>query len=345
MLEASASAHRAAARPGVRAAPQSGGAWLTNVAAAVARSGRHQRPGPILVISFVLVAAWLANGTALAPGAARSARSVSDAPKTRVTEALAGSSREGSALGQVLGGRFAGIADSLSRGPFLADGTLIKPLLAEGAVPGSMRVPVTIYTVRPGDTLTGIAARFGVSMMTVWWANNLRSKDLLHVGQQLRIPPVSGLLYTVREGDTLDSIALLTRADARAIRDFNGLTSGTLLIGQLLMIPDGLGRPIPTPVPTAQPAAAATAPPVVQPLATMTGVASWMYGSGTAARLPLDTLLRICGEGGCIERRVTSWGPATLDRIVDLSVADFPIVCGCSLSTGLTVVRIDILPS
>ena len=49
------------------------------------------------------------------------------------------------------------------------------------------------YTVREGDTLTGIASRFGVSMMTVWWANKLTSKDSLKVGQDLVIPPVNGL--------------------------------------------------------------------------------------------------------------------------------------------------------
>ena len=34
------------------------------------------------------------------------------------------------------------------------------------------------YKVRDGDTLTGIASRFGVSMMTVWWANKLDDEGL-----------------------------------------------------------------------------------------------------------------------------------------------------------------------
>ena len=34
------------------------------------------------------------------------------------------------------------------------------------------------YKVKDGDTLTGIASRFGVSMMTVWWANKLETEGL-----------------------------------------------------------------------------------------------------------------------------------------------------------------------
>jgi len=315
---------------------------------------RRQRPAPSVVLAFILVAGWLANGAASAPGDARSApgdassaSSVGAAPVAAAARPVVGSSDARTAGKLSADAQRAATAAPLATGPFLADGTLMKPLLVDSVVPGAMRFAVTIYTVRSGDTLTGIASRFGVSMMTLWWANTLSSKDVLRVGQRLRIPPVSGLLYTVGEGDTLDSIAAFTHADVRAIREFNGLTSDTVVIGQLLMIPDGVGAPIPTPAPTPAPTArpAAVAPSAsVQPLATMSGVASWMYSSGTAARLAVGTLLNICGDGGCILRRVTSWGPSNLDRIVDLSAEDFEVVCGCGLWVGLTVVRIDILP-
>jgi hypothetical protein len=41
---------------------------------------------------------------------------------------------------------------------------------------------------------------------------------------------------------------------------------------------------------------------------------------------------------------VTDYGPAILDRIVDLYTADFTVVCGCGLGTGLTEVTVYILP-
>ncbi len=61
-------------------------------------------------------------------------------------------------------------------GPFLDDGTLVKPVAVDTTVPDG-RDLVRTYTVVAGDTLVGIASKFGVSMMSVWWANDLKSKD------------------------------------------------------------------------------------------------------------------------------------------------------------------------
>jgi murein DD-endopeptidase MepM/ murein hydrolase activator NlpD len=66
---------------------------------------------------------------------------------------------------------------------------------------------VTQYSVQDGDTLGAIAARFNLSVETLYWFNDLESAELLSIGQELQIPPVDGLLHTVEEGETLDSIA------------------------------------------------------------------------------------------------------------------------------------------
>ncbi len=107
--------------------------------------------------------------------------------------------------------------------------------------------------MRSGDTLTGIAARTGVSMMTIWWANKLKSKDDLKIGQVLVIPPVDGLVVTVKAGDTLASIAAAQKVDAADIVATNGLTDDTLVIGQVLILPGARGKAIPTPKPTKRP--------------------------------------------------------------------------------------------
>jgi murein DD-endopeptidase MepM/ murein hydrolase activator NlpD len=135
--------------------------------------------------------------------------------------------------------------------PYLPDGTLLKPVAIDAELPNLLRSDVVTYTVRSGDTLTGIAVRFHVSMSTLWWANKLSSKDSLHVGQELVIPPVSGILWTVEEGDTLESVAAETKGSVDDIKAFNGLTSDTLIIGMQLMVPGGKGAPIPTPKPVA----------------------------------------------------------------------------------------------
>ncbi len=138
------------------------------------------------------------------------------------------------------------------QGPFLDDGTLVMPVAVDTTVDDGSAL-LKSYKVKSGDTLTGIAHRFGVSMMSVWWANQLTSKDELHVGQVLVIPPVSGVVVTVASGDTLESLAKKYSATGDEILSYNGLTESTLVIGQRIIIPDGIGKAIPTPKPTKAP--------------------------------------------------------------------------------------------
>lgn len=133
-------------------------------------------------------------------------------------------------------------------GPFLEDGTLLKPVAVNTTVADGKGLLRT-YKVRSGDTLTGIARKFDVSMMTVWWANDLKSKDDLHIGQVLTIPPVTGLVVTVTATDTLESIADRYDVDADDILTENGIQDPNLVVGQVLVIPGGAGKGIATPPP------------------------------------------------------------------------------------------------
>jgi murein DD-endopeptidase MepM/ murein hydrolase activator NlpD len=131
-------------------------------------------------------------------------------------------------------------------GPFLEDGTLLKPVAVNTTVADG-RSLVQTYKVKSGDTLTGIASKFGVSMMTIWWANDLQSKDALHIGEELSIPPVTGLVVTVTAADTLDSLAKRYDVDATDILVENKLDDPNLVVGQVLVIPGAAGKGIPAP--------------------------------------------------------------------------------------------------
>ena len=48
------------------------------------------------------------------------------------------------------------------------------------------------YTVKQGDTLWGIARRFGVNLETLIEVNNIRNPDILEPGMHLIIPAKSG---------------------------------------------------------------------------------------------------------------------------------------------------------
>ena len=83
--------------------------------------------------------------------------------------------------------------------------------------------------------------------MTLWWANNLKSKDSLKVGQKLIIPPVDGTVHIVKAGETLAKIADAADVPEADIISFNGLASDKVSVGQTLILPGGHGKPIPTP--------------------------------------------------------------------------------------------------
>ncbi len=143
-------------------------------------------------------------------------------------------------------------------GPYIDDGTLVKPIAVDTSVPDGSDL-VTTYKVKSGDTLVGIAQKFGVSMMSLWWANDLKSKDDLHIGQVLDIPPVTGLIVTITADDTLESLADDYKVNGEDILATNGLDDPNLVVGQVLVIPGAKGDPIPTPKPTPKPKP--TAPP------------------------------------------------------------------------------------
>ena len=94
------------------------------------------------------------------------------------------------------------------------------------------------YIVKAGDTIEKIAAHYGVSPDTVYWANDLESSDILSIGTSLRVPPVSGVVYTVVSGDTLSEIAQKYDVDAHEIVRVNNLTdAASIRKGMDLMIP------------------------------------------------------------------------------------------------------------
>ena len=90
-----------------------------------------------------------------------------------------------------------------------------------------------------GDTLYGIANKFGVSVNDLKSLNNL-SSNTLSIGQVLKIPDSSNnkLTYTVKSGDTLYSIARTYNTTVDKIKELNNLKSNTLSIGQTLILPN-----------------------------------------------------------------------------------------------------------
>jgi LysM repeat protein len=108
------------------------------------------------------------------------------------------------------------------------------------------------YTVRPGDTLTRIAVRHGVSTSQLARANGLRRNAWVYAGQRLTIPgstsgssqPSNSSTYTVRPGDTLTRIAVRHGVSTSQLARANGLRwNAWVYVGQRLVIPGGQATP------------------------------------------------------------------------------------------------------
>jgi LysM repeat protein len=123
----------------------------------------------------------------------------------------------------------------------------------------------TTYTIVRGDTVSGIAARYGVSVQSVLDANGLVRTSIIYPGQKLRIPrssaaathietvasvtpmtpvasvtPAAGIRYTVRSGDTVWDIAQRFGVSTAAVLAANGLTASSIIhAGRTLVIPGG----------------------------------------------------------------------------------------------------------
>ena len=76
-------------------------------------------------------------------------------------------------------------------------------------------LPFTYHTVAPGDTILGLALKYGVPIAVVQLQNDLGNSIMLRVGQVLEIPPAVGwegaspfwAVYEVQAGDVLSAIA------------------------------------------------------------------------------------------------------------------------------------------
>lgn len=150
---------------------------------------------------------------------------------------------------------------SRAAGPSIAVGTpsaapagapaAAAPAAAPAAGPGT-------YTVKPGDTLRGIAIARNSSTAAIAAANHITDPNKLSVGQVLRIPAVGGTAaraaagtakpaarkatvaasrYAVRQGDTLSGISRRTGVSVQQLMRANGMSTPNLRAGSSITIP------------------------------------------------------------------------------------------------------------
>jgi murein DD-endopeptidase MepM/ murein hydrolase activator NlpD len=121
------------------------------------------------------------------------------------------------------------------------------------------RAKIEIYTVQDGDTLWSIAESYGLDLDTLRWSNPEleRNPDVLAVGTDLRILPVTGVYHAATADDTIESVATQYGVAGVDITNYppNGLFPPyDLEPGQDLIVPFGRKGGTNLPRPAAAPA-------------------------------------------------------------------------------------------
>jgi LysM repeat protein len=108
------------------------------------------------------------------------------------------------------------------------------------------------HTVQRGETLAGIASRYGTTTAALAQANGITNPNRILVGSRLTIPgaaPAAATTYTVQRGDTLGSIASRAGTSIATLVQLNGLRNPNIVrVGQVLSLP-GAAAPTGTATP------------------------------------------------------------------------------------------------
>lgn len=128
-------------------------------------------------------------------------------------------------------------------------------------------VDIKTYTVQPGDMLSRIANKVGVSARELSELNGIDNPDMIRVGQELVLPAYAeevqsgtaapappprqetsaavepGEIYEVAAGDVLSRIAVRHGTTVKAIMQLNNLSGSKILVGQKLRMPKGATAP------------------------------------------------------------------------------------------------------
>lgn len=111
--------------------------------------------------------------------------------------------------------------------------------LFEKAVPVTQTSSQKTYTVKSGDTLSGIGSHFNVAVEKLVSLNNIKNKNVVSVGQVLKLTGTvtTDKIYKVKSGDTLGQIAINNNTTVKKLLEKNEIKDANkIAIGQQIRI-------------------------------------------------------------------------------------------------------------
>jgi LysM repeat protein len=172
----------------------------------------------------------------------------------------------------------------------------LRPILAAllFAACAILASATTTHVVQKGETLSTIAARYGVSTSELARANRLKDADLVKRGQKLIVPtkPASFVEHTVARGESLATIAKRYKVSVADIRAYNTLPDPDHITrGQRLRIPTrGAAAAASSPTPAA-PAAGSASPTPAPPTPPAAGTRESQAVAAASRRILPATVL------------------------------------------------------
>ncbi|QOT19380.1 LysM peptidoglycan-binding domain-containing protein [Paenarthrobacter sp. YJN-5] len=200
--------------------------------------------------------------------------------------------------------------------------TLISGTAAHAAAPAAYHAPMQVsasgtYTVRPGDTLSGIAARHGISLAAIFAAYGMDMHTIIYPGQIINVGPAAQApsnpapaapanttpaSVILKAGDTLSAIAARNGVSLAAVLAANNLQMRSIIYpGQKILLATSAAAP-------AAPAAPTTIAPAVTSITPAAGT--------TYVVKPGDTLSKIAAAYGVSLSSVLTGNGMTLNTII-----------------------------
>lgn len=113
--------------------------------------------------------------------------------------------------------------------------TISKPNVAPENKTEQISSGDIIHIVAKGETLSGIASKYGTTYQALAKYNGIANPNIIHVGQKIKVPSE---FYIVKAGDTLSQIAAIYGTTYQALAKYNNISNPNVIhVGQKIRIP------------------------------------------------------------------------------------------------------------
>lgn len=119
--------------------------------------------------------------------------------------------------------------------PYVIYPNQVIKIKGDNTVANNTSNSATTYVVKSGDTLSGIANKYGMTTSQIASLNGIANWNYIYIGQVLKVNGTASKTYTVHSGDTLSGIANKLDVSVSYLVSNNGIHNANLIyVGETL---------------------------------------------------------------------------------------------------------------